>query len=457
MADATEEPVSPDDWLNERATKPLRGVPDDLIEIEPVDGPIDVRVRPPGSKSITNRALVCAALSEGETELAGVLFADDTIAMIRSLLALGVRIEPGSGDDRLVVGPPSRSVTAGHVELDAVLSGTTARFIMPVGALLADEVHLDGLEPLRRRPMSELVTAMKDLGADVDAARPGDRLPLTIRGGSFTGGRVEVSGNVSSQFLSALLLSGPALPDGLHIRLTTPLVSTPYVTMTIAVMESFGAEVTWAEDELTVGGTYRSPGRYVIEPDASAASYYLAAAALTGGRTRIEGLGRTSLQGDIALADVLGDMGMDVTWGPDSVEVSCRGTLRGTDVDMSDMSDVAQTLAVVATGAATATRVTGIGFIRGKETDRIHAVVTELRRLGIDAREDPDGFTIQPGVPHDGTVQTYDDHRMAMSFGVLGLENPGIRIADPHCVAKTYPGFWKDLDRVLGRNGHLDD
>lgn len=451
------------DWLDERAAGPLRDVPTDPVEVLPVTGPVDIVVRPPGSKSITNRALVCAALASGDTELSGVLFADDTIAMMRSLMALGVSVHPGDAGDRVVVSPPTgagagvspdgpRTVehggTVDRIELDADLSGTTARFVMPVAAVLADEVHLDGGEPLRRRPMSDLVGAMGALGAQIDATQPGDRLPLTIRGDGFSGGRVEVPGDVSSQFLSALLLVGPALSGGLTIRLTTPLVSRPYVTMTLAVMESFGAEVRWDGDELFAGGTYRSPGRYVIEPDASAASYFLAAAALTGGAARIAGLGTNALQGDIHLVDLLADMGMDVRWEDEAVSVASTGVLHGTSVDMKDVSDVAQTLAVIATAADSPTTVTGIGFIRGKETDRISAVVTELRRLGIDAREESDGFVVHPGRPVRGVVHTYDDHRMAMSFAVLGLAHPGIKIADPHCVSKTYPGFWQDLSRI---------
>lgn len=436
------------DWLEERAQRPLADVPVDQLEVIPGSGPIDCDIRPPGSKSITNRALVCAALSPRPTELSGVLFADDTLAMIRSLMNLGVDVRPGDRDDTIVIRPQSGGPATGTAELDAGLSGTTARFIMPVAALLAQRTELDGGEPLRHRPMSDLIRAMTALGAEIVTAGSDDRLPLTISGGDLRGGRVELSGDVSSQFLSALMLVGPALPTGLTVRLTTPLVSRPYVSMTAAVMGSFGAIVDWEDDEIVVGGTYQNPNSYVIEPDASAASYFLAAAALRGGQTRIDGLGRRSLQGDIGLADVLGDMGMAVEWGDNWVRVTSTGLLHGVEVDMVDISDVAQTLAIVATAADSPTRVTGIGFIRAKETDRIAAVVTELRRLGIDAVEEPDGFMVHPGQPLPGVVHTYDDHRMAMSFAVLGLAHAGITIADPHCVAKTYPGFWQDLGRI---------
>lgn len=426
----------------------LEQVPLHHLQVIPTNGPVEFDVRPPGSKSVTNRALVCAALAHGTTQLTGVLYADDTVAMIECLQALGVRVNAETGSPVEIVGSgAARRPISPH--LDAKLSGTTARFIAPVAALLAERAVLDGDEPLRRRPMGELVTAMRSMGAVIEGSGSGDRLPLTIDGARFRGGAVAVSGDVSSQFISALLLSGPVLADGLEIALVSDLVSTPYVEMTTRVMRDFGARVTTDGSRLQVEPSgYESPGEYLIEPDASAASYFLGAAAICGGRARIDGLGRDSLQGDIKFAEVLEQMGMAVTWSKDSVEVVHTGPLVGVEVDMADFSDVAQTLAVVASTATSPTRVTGIGFIRAKETDRIAAVVTELRRLGIDAVEEADGFVVNPGEPNPGVVQTYDDHRMAMSFALLGLRYGGITIADPRCVAKTYPGFWHDLGQI---------
>lgn len=436
------------DWGAARVEALLAAVPRESLTVTPVGGPVDLEVRPPGSKSVTNRALVCAALARGTTVLEGILYADDTVAMVECLSALGVAFEPGAPGEVQVSGSAGVRRRS-EARLDARLSGTTARFVAPVAGLLAERVHLDGEEPLRRRPMGQLVGALRSLGARVSATGADERLPLEIDGTGLRGGSVELSGDVSSQFLSALLLAGPVLERGVTIDLVTELVSAPYVEMTKAVMESFGARVSRRGSRLTVEASgYTAPGRYRIEPDASAASYFLAAAAICGGRARIDGLGRASLQGDIAFADVLEEMGMEVHWARDSVEVQRRGPLRGVEVDMADFSDVAQTLAVVATVATTPTRVTGIGFIRAKETDRIGAVVTELRRLGIDAVEESDGFIVNPGTPRAGVVATYDDHRMAMSFALLGLCHPGITIADPRCVAKTYPGFWHDLGQV---------
>jgi 3-phosphoshikimate 1-carboxyvinyltransferase len=232
--------------------------------------------------------------------------------------------------------------------------------------------------------------------------------------------------------------------DGLQVELTSPLVSVPYMTMTIAVMGAFGVNV----DGLRIKRGRYQPADYVIEPDASAASYFLAAAAITGGRITVDGLGTTSIQGDVAFADLLERMGTRVERTGTRLTVTGTGTLRGIDVDMANISDTAQTLAAVAVFADTPTRVRGIGFIRGKETNRIAAIVTELRRAGINAVEHNDGFTIHPGIPKPTRFATYEDHRMAMSLSLVGLRTAGIEIANPGCVAKTYPGFFVDLAQL---------
>ena len=348
-----------------------------------------------------------------------------------------------------VVGVGGAPTTEGAV-LDARLSGTTSRFIAPFAALGHATVILDGAAPLRSRPMGELLDALVVLGAQIEPLGEPGHLPVQIEGHGLVGGTVELSGDVSSQFLSGLLLAAPAMRNGLKATMTTELVSKPYVDMTLGVMADFGA--VGSNDSYrtldVASQPYVALDDYQIEPDASAASYFLAAAALCGGRIRVEGLGRLSSQGDIRFVDVLERMGAHVTWEDHAVELVGPEKLAGVEVDMADISDVAQTLAVVATAATSPTRVTGIGFIRNKETDRIRAVVTELNRLGIDAVEEPDGFTVRPGQIRPATVQTYDDHRMAMSFALLGLVSPGVEIADPHCVAKTYPGFWQVLESL---------
>ncbi len=426
-------------------------LPDEL-EVRPLSGPLDATVRPPGSKSLTNRALVCAALADGSTVLDGVLFSDDTEAMLGCLHELGVGLVLDRGSSSIAVtgvkGVPPRDGAL----LDARLSGTTSRFIMPVAALGHSTVVLDGAEPLRVRPMGDLMGALVHLGARIEPLGTPEHLPVRIEATGLTGGSVGVRGDVSSQFLSGLLLSAPCMLDGLRVDVEGTLVSVPYVEMTAAVMRSFGAVVSAEElggNAPTVSvepGGYRSPDRYLVEPDASAASYFLAAAAICGGTVRIEGLGSASLQGDVAFVDALEQMGATVERGGDHLRVTGGAQLHGIEVDLADISDTAQTLAMVAPFASSPTTITGIGFIRRKETDRIAATVTELQRCGIRAEELPDGMRIHPGTPRAATVATYDDHRMAMSFALLGLRVPGIRIAQPGCVAKTFPGYWTALD-----------
>lgn len=452
----------------------------DVLTVSPLSTPPDVSVRPPGSKSITNRALLCAGLAPGRSTLRGVLFADDTRAMMRAVSALGAEVVTDEANatvtvtgigDRLAgaasapAAMPASAVASASGDapaadppvIDARQSGTTSRFILPAAALAARPYTVDGSAQLRARPFGPLIEALRQVGASAsERERPG-YLPVVVSGPA-RGGVVELPGHLSSQFLSGLLMAGPLMPDGLDIRLTSPLVSVPYLTMTVAVMAAFGAptdglaatpdELRSAGAKLRVApGAYR-PTEYAIEPDASAASYFLAAAAVTGGRITVDGLGAASLQGDVAFADLMERMGARVERGPDRLTVTGTGTLRGIDVDMADISDTAQTLAAVAVFADSPTRVRGIGFIRGKETDRIRAIVTELRRAGIDAVEDEDGFTVNPGRPAPTVFATYEDHRMAMSLALIGLRMPGIEISDPGCVAKTYPDYFADLDRL---------
>jgi 3-phosphoshikimate 1-carboxyvinyltransferase len=448
------------------------------VTVEPLASPPDVTVDVPGSKSHTNRALVCAALAQGSSRLEGALFADDTVAMMNALehLGIGLVADP-AGAEVTVTGCDGR-VPPGPVTIDAAQSGTTGRFLLCLAALGPGPYVLDGDEQLRARPLGHLVEALRTLGVALD----GDRLPVTVgpapastsagpapahddardaaasTGGQLTAGRVRLPGSVSSQFLSGLLLSAPYArpgPDGsgeLVIEVVDELVSVPYVELTLATMASFGAKVDHEDYRRFVvhRGGYRARSLR-IEPDASAASYFFAAAAITGGRVRVSGLGRHSVQGDVGFVKLLEQMGATARWGDEWIEIEGGSPLVGLDVDLADMSDLAQTLAVVATFATTPTRVRGIGFIRHKETDRISAVVDELTRLGIGATRHDDGFSVVPGRPQPGTtVETYRDHRMAMSFALFGLCHPGIAIADPDCVAKTFPRYFAVLDQLRG-------
>jgi 3-phosphoshikimate 1-carboxyvinyltransferase len=436
----------------------------DPFAIEPARGPIGGVARVPGSKSITNRALVCAALAGGTSIVDGVLVADDTEAMLDCLTHLGFGVDIDRPAGRVTLAgaplladeptrPGRRMVPKPHALLDARLSGTTARFIAPLLLLADGEFRLDGGPPLRDRPMGGVFHAMRELGAVIDPLGAPDHLPVIIRSDADNrrGGPVAVGAAESSQFASGLLLVAPGFESGLAIRLEGDVVSRPYLELTLAVMAAFGVEVEHDVDrpaDYLVAAADYHPTHFVVEPDASAASYFFAAAAMTGGCVRVEGLGSRSVQGDLAFVDVLARMGAQVTQTDEWTEVRGTGVLHGITVDMADLSDTAQTLAAVAVFADSPTEVTGIGFIRRKETDRIAAVVTELQRCRIDAAETADGFVIVPGEPTPAVVSTYDDHRMAMSFALLGLRAPGIEIADPGCVAKTFPGYWDELDRL---------
>lgn len=418
-------------------------------DIEPLHSAPDATVVVPGSKSITNRALVCAALADGVSHLRGALFADDTEAMLDCVSRLHAGVVADEPAATIEVTGLGGRLPDGPIDLDARLSGTTARFILPVAALGEGPYHLDGAEPLRRRPMADGVRALRSLGVDVAHRGQPDHLPVSIGGGYRGDATVTVSGSTSSQFLSGLLLAAPCMPDGLTITVEAPLVSEPYVDMTLAVMDAFGARGTRGGDGRFVVEPTGYQGRhYAVEPDASAASYFFAAAAICAGRVTVEGLSRDSLQGDVAFVEVLERMGASVDWATDSITVRGTGTLRGVDADLRDISDTAQTLAVTAVFAEGPTTIDGIGFIRGKETDRISAVATELRRSGITVDVLDDGLRVHPGEPRPATIETYDDHRMAMSFALLGLRAPGIAIADPDCVAKTFPGFFGVLDSL---------
>ncbi|MDQ2649024.1 MAG: 3-phosphoshikimate 1-carboxyvinyltransferase [Actinomycetota bacterium] len=434
-------------------TVDLRSLPDPL-PIEPLAGPLHATVEVPGSKSITNRALVCAALAHGTSVLEGALHAEDTEAMVHGLQAMGVEIHTDWPNGRVTVTGVAGRPPSPLSLVDARLSGTTSRFLLPVAGLGDGTTRVDGALPLRNRPMGPVVAALRRLGAEVREVGAADHLPIEVSGGPMAGGVVELPGDTSSQFLSGLLLAGPAMRTGLTVVCTTELVSRGYVDMTVAVMAAFGVEVDQPDDRTWVvapddyqGTTYR------VEPDASAASYAFAAAALAGGAVTVAGLGTPSLQGDLEFVEHLRRMGAEVERAADRTTVRRTGPLVGIDEDLSQESDIAQTLAVVATAATTPTRVNGIGFIRAKETDRVGNVVLELRRLGIEAVEEPDGYVVHPGTPQPGTVATYEDHRMAMAFALLGLVAPGIAIDDPGCVAKTFPGYWDLLGQLRAQSG----
>jgi 3-phosphoshikimate 1-carboxyvinyltransferase len=420
------------------------------LEIVPVARPVCGVARPPGSKSLTNRALVVAALASGTSTLRGVLNSRDTEVMFAGLSQLGISIEhsPPEGVAR-VTGCAGRPPAAG-ARLWLENSGTSIRFLAAVCALARGRFLLDGNSRMRERPIGDLVAALRDLGADARCENSNNCPPVIIAATGLRGGLARVAGQTSSQFASALLMAAPAASAPVTVEIAGELVSQPYVEMTSRVMQAFGVAV-----DKSLPGRFRvEPALYQerefeIEPDASAASYFFAAAAITGGEVTVEGLSRDSLQGDLAFVDVLAKMGCRVEY--EDRRVTVRGApLRGVDVDMNAISDTAQTLSAVAPFAAGSTRIRNIAHVRHKETDRIQALAAELTRIGQQVDVYPDGLEIHPRPVKSAVIETYDDHRMAMSLALVGLKVPGISIADPGCTAKTYPAYFDDLRRLCG-------
>jgi 3-phosphoshikimate 1-carboxyvinyltransferase len=415
--------------------------------VNPLLHPLDAVVAVPGSKSIANRALICAALADGTSTLTNVPGGDDTEAMLTCLELLGIRVERGATDSAAatILGAGG-ALQPGPARLPTRLAGTTSRFITALAALGAGPYTIDGDPPLRARPMAPLHDALVAMGATVHSAEQWGHLPVTVGGPLRTSGTVEVRGDISSQFLTALMLIGPYVAGGLRIAITTPLVSRPYLDITKAVMADFGHDaVRIGDDHIDVDiGRYR--GRdYVIEPDATSAGYPLAAAAICGGRVEVPGLTKASVQGDATFCEVLKSMGCASSRDQHSTTVESGSRLEGIDIDMVDLSDLVPTLAAVAAFASSPTRIRGVGFIRAKESDRLGDLCNEMRRLGADAAETQDGLTIEPTDLHGSLVDTHNDHRLAMAFGLIGLRVAGVEIDDPRVVSKSWPRYWDML------------
>ena len=417
-------------------------------EILPVSKPVTGSIRPPGSKSLTNRALVTSALASGTSELTGVLDSRDTQVMIDSLQKLGLNVEHSTADARVRITGCSGRPSATSADLWLENSGTSIRFLTALCALGHGRFHLDGNTRMRERPIGDLIMALRQFGIKVECDSGNECPPVTLTGIGLPGGATTINADVSSQFLSAVLMAAPCANELVEIQLAGEMVSQPYIEMTLCVMSEFGVTV-----DRSTPGTFRikpqvyQSTKYDIEPDASAASYFFGLAAVTGGKITVEGLHAHALQGDVQFVRALEQMGCEVTWNDNSITLQGR-PLNGIDIDMNAISDTAQTLACVAPFAMGPTRIRNVAHMRLKETDRVAAVVTELSRLGLNVEEHADGMTIYPGQLHGGTVATYDDHRMAMSFSLLGLRVDGIVIADPGCTSKTYPNYFDDFDRL---------
>lgn len=431
------------------------------LEIIPIPHPLNARVRVPGSKSLTNRALLIAALARGTTRLTNALFSDDSRYFATALQQLGFRVHLDPDRAEMTVEGLGGRIPAQQAELYIGNAGTAARFLTAFLTLGQGEYVLDGDARMRQRPIGDLLLALARLGATVhplDEASLHDRPPaaicppVKILACGLRGGRAEIAGDISSQFLSGLLMVAPYAHRPVDIVLTTELNSRPYVDMTLAVMADFGVTV---EREAyrrfhVEPARYRALSPYAIESDASAASYFFAAPAILGGTVRVENISRRARQGDLAFLDVLEQMGCRVQEGADYIEVGApNAPLRGVDVDLRDFPDTAQTLAAIAPFAASPTRIRGIASARLKETDRVAAMCAELTRLGVEVAEHPDGLTVYPcAAIRPALVHTYNDHRMAMAFALIGLRVPGVSIENPACVAKTFPTYFAELEKL---------
>ena len=416
-------------------------------EITPIGHALDVSVRVPGSKSLTNRALLIASLCTGDTRLTNALFSDDTLYFVKALQCLGFRVGLDPGKCEITITGRAGEIPAEKAELFIGNAGTAARFLTAFLTLGRGDYVLDGERRMRERPIADLASALGQLGASVGTTSGCP--PVRIHASGLPGGNARLAGDLSSQFLSALLMVAPYARRPVEIELSTELHSKPYVDLTLAVMRDFGVNVErdGTQRFLIREARYVSKGSYAIEADASSASYFFAAPAICGGRVRVQDITRSSMQGDRAFLEVLQQMGCEVREESNHTEVAGCNSLRGVDVDLSDCPDTAQTLAAVAPFAATPTRIRGIASARLKETDRVRATCTELMRLGVRVEEHADGMTIHPcETMKPASIHTYHDHRMAMAFALIGLRVPGICIEDPACVSKTFPGYFDVLE-----------
>lgn len=426
----------------------------DRLAILPVPT-IDATIHVPGSKSYTNRYLAIAALSGKESEIDNALLSDDTTYLAQAISAFGhVTAEVDSSAARVTIRPTGRPMRAPTGEIYVGGAGTPLRFLISLAGHASGQTIITGNARMQQRPMGDLLSALAPLGVDAVSMRDNGSPPVRVQGGSFRGGSTIISGSVSSQFTSSLLISSVKAAQNTNITISDDLISKPYVDMTIAALADAG--VTIGRDgyrNFTVrAGQELRGGRFVVEPDASGMSYFLAAAAILGGRVTVPGIGASSSQGDIRLLDALQRMGCRAEAADDHVAVT-GGELHAIDIDMESTPDVVPTLAIVAAFAQGTTRISNIASLRIKECDRISAIATELGKMGIAVREFPDALHITGGIPHGGTIETYDDHRIAMAFAIAGLRTSGVVISDPGCVAKSFPSFWQVLDRLNPSGG----
>jgi 3-phosphoshikimate 1-carboxyvinyltransferase len=417
-----------------------------MIEVKPLSH-CDAVVTIPGSKSYTHRAFILSSLADGESILINALRCEDTEHTTQALLKFGVEVF-WEGDRVRVLGKGGKfegtddGINVGH-------SGTSMRFLTALASLKKGTTLLDGSERLRERPMGELLNGLGELGVKAYSQKGNDCPPVIVESQGLKGGTARIKGRESSQFVSGLLMVAPYALRDVHIEVSSPLSSKPYVDITRDVMSAFGVEIQnqgYSSFFVKAGQRYL-PQQYRIEGDASNAAHFFSAAAVCGGRVKVKDLNPVSTQGDIGFLEILERMGCRVTRGSDWIEV-LRGELHGIEIDMNEVPDLVPTLAVTAAFARGKTVIRNIGHLRLKESDRIHALAVELSKMGIRVKEEENGLEIEGGNPYGAEIETYDDHRMAMSFAIAGLAVPGVKIKGERCVDKSFPGFWKTLQEL---------
>ena len=422
----------------------------DLAPISRVGGTVKL----PGSKSISNRTLLLAALAEGVTEVKELLDSDDVQRMLEALELLGVSVVRQSGTGDFTVTGCGGRVPCKQAELFLGNAGTAFRPLTAALALSGGEYRLSGVPRMHERPIGDLIDALRQIGADVEYLQNEGFPPLHIRPAAIrSGGEISIRGNVSSQFLTALLMAIPLTGAATTIRVIGELISKPYIEITLNLMQRFGVSIRrdgWSAFHIDAGQHYRSPGVIHVEGDASSASYFLAAGAIGGGPVRVEGVGNNSIQGDVRFVETLQQMGAGIVMGDNWIEVSGNGQLKAIDVDLNHIPDAAMTIAVAALFADGTTTIRNVASWRVKETDRLTAMATELRKVGATVEEGSDFLRITPPAQlvSGATIDTYDDHRMAMCFSLVALGGVTVRINDPKCVGKTFPEYFSVLQGI---------
>jgi 3-phosphoshikimate 1-carboxyvinyltransferase len=431
----------------------------EILSIAPFAAPARGTVSVPGSKSINNRALLLAALADGTSTLTGALDSDDTRIFAACLQALGFDVTHDRPAETFTVTGCNGVLPAPRTEMPDLFvgnAGTAARFLLAMCALGTSKVRFDGVDAMRKRPMGDLLDLLVEQGATVNSEAARGFFPLVLTGNGQSGGTLTLDPRKSSQQVSAALMVAPFAKADTVLTLTGDIVSEPYIAMTIEMMADWGVQVARPEPgflNVKAGQTYQAKARYAVEPDASSASYFFAAAAVTGGSVTIPNLSRKALQGDALFVDALAAMGAQVEDDARGLTVIGPNQLNGTTIDMNAISDTAPTLAAIASNANSPTLITGVEHMRWKETDRIKAMVTQLTAMGADIEERQDGMLIKPAKLRRAQVATYDDHRMAMSLAIAGIANQGVDIEDPACTSKTFPTFWDVLAALRSSSG----